>query len=183
MSDDLAQEKMIRDCCQEVLHLDGDAAEIGVHQGQSALLICRLLEDSAVYLFDTFSGMPEEMITAGVDYHRAKAFDDTSVNSVKLRLSAVDNAVIIPGVFPRSATVKPRIKFAHIDVDLYLSTKAALEWCWTLLVDGGVILNDDYGCGTCGGAKKAVDEFCAATGASCEVKLNRAILRRLPNAH
>lgn len=178
MSDDLAQKKLIELCCEEVKHLSGDAVEIGVHRGDSATLICNLLKDSTVYLFDTFIGMPKEMVTPGLDSHRASDFSDTSVSMVRMRLSSAANAVLVPGVFPNSATVQPRIRFAHIDVDLYLSTKAALEWCWPLLVPGGVVLNDDYGCGSCPGAKKAVDEFVEESDAALTVSMNRAILRR-----
>lgn len=178
MSDDRAQHELIERFCLEVNSLEGDAVEIGVHQGASAALICKHLPNATVYLFDTFEGMPAEMVTPGVDEHKAKDFNDTSLKTTRERLKNATNAVLVPGVFPQSATVQPKIKFAHVDVDLYLSTKAALEWCWPLLVDGGVLLNDDYGCGSCRGAKKAVDEFVATHNASCEVIWNRAILRR-----
>jgi len=46
------------------------------------------------------------------------------------------------------------------------------------MVDGGVLLDDDYGCGSCAGAKRAVDEFAKANGVDFEVRNNRAILRR-----
>jgi len=180
---DIFQDRLIRQCCREVAGIEGDAVEIGVHRGETAKLICQLLPDSTVYLFDTFYGMPREMITVGVDYHREKDFGDTSLKDVADYLKPEANATIVPGTFPQSAEVSPRIRFAHIDVDLYLSTIAALKWCWPLLVPGGVILNDDYGCGSCRGAKKAVDEFVEDYGASCEVKLDRAIIRRLDNGN
>lgn len=173
------QESMIRDCCREVEDLEGDVVEIGVHQGDSARVICESLREAAVYLYDTFSGMPEDMITSGVDTHRKTDFADTSVRAVQNRLRGIDNATFVSGVFPQSGKVGPAcIKFAHIDVDLYRSTKEALEWCWPRMVSGGVILNDDYLCSSCPGAKKAVDEFVTDHSASCVVMNHRAILRR-----
>lgn len=183
MSDEPVQKELIAKCCQEVAGIEGDAVEIGVHQGDSASLICETLAPSTVYLFDTFTGMPAEMITEGIDYHTKNDFRDTSLQAVKKRLEKYDNAVIVPGIFPHTAEMSPRLRFVHIDCDLYLSTKAALEWCWPLLVDGGVILDDDYQCWSCGGAKKAVDEFVSShPEASVEVVSRRAIIRRLKDA-
>ena len=176
--DDKTQERLIRDCCQEVKHLEGQAIEVGVHRGASAEFICEMLPEATVYCFDTFQGMPAEMITKGLDYHTERDFRDTSFKLVSDRLKRFGNACIIAGVFPQSAIVEPRIKFAHIDVDLYQSTKQAIEWVWPLLVDGGVLLDDDYGCGSCAGAKKAVDEFAKANGVEFEIRNKRAILRR-----
>jgi O-methyltransferase len=174
------QELMIYECSHEVKHLDGDVVEIGVHQGESAEVICNAFPDSSVFLFDTYTGMPPSMITKGLDTHRVEDFSDTSLARVQKRLSGKENAALIAGVFPESAKVEPKIKFAHIDVDLYESTKAALEWCWPRMVEGGVILDDDYHCSSCPGAKKAVDEFVSSHNATCEVKNHRAILRRHP---
>lgn len=177
ISDDIGQKQLIAKCLHEVSHLAGDIVEIGVHRGDSAQYICELSRGTMVYLFDTFTGFPESMVTHGLDSHHAGNFDDTSADRVR-ELLAGHNVQIIEGIFPESATISPRIKFAHIDVDLYKSTKAALEWCWPLLVPGGVILDDDYGCGSCVGAKKAVDEFVKRTGAVCELEGIRAIIRR-----
>jgi O-methyltransferase len=49
--------------------------------------------------------------------------------------------------------------FAHIDADLYSSVLFATTLVFPKLSKGGVILYDDYGFRTCGGAKAAVDEF------------------------
>lgn len=197
MSEELAQKILIRECCAAVKDLAGDAAEIGVHQGHSAKTICELLPDSTVYLFDTFCGFPAEMVTAGVDYHKAGGeFRDTSVERVTKALASVSNYVLVPGVFPKSANgevirgipgMAPMcnadyhcwcLRFVHIDCDLYKSTLAALHWCWPLLVPGGMVLNDDYGCSSCAGAKKAVDEFCDLHWLKIERKHNRAMLRK-----
>jgi O-methyltransferase len=172
--------ELIKQCCREVGGIAGDAAEIGVYRGESAKLICRLLPNSTVWLFDTFTGFPRSMMTLPLEKHwLGVQFSDTSVEAVKERLNGHGNYMLMPGVFPQSAeSVAPRLRFIHVDCDLYLSTKAALDWCWPLLVPGGVILDDDYGNGSCAGAKRAVDEFCKAERLIPEVKLGRAILRR-----
>ena len=39
--------------------LEGDLAEVGVYQGGSAKLICEVKKEKKLYLFDTFTGLPE----------------------------------------------------------------------------------------------------------------------------
>ena len=53
------------------------------------------------------------------------------------------------------------IRFAHVDMDIYGPTAYALPMLANLLVQGGIMLLDDYGFLTCPGAKKATDEFLA----------------------
>jgi len=49
--------------------------------------------------------------------------------------------------------------FVHIDVDIYLPTLDSLKFFYPRMVQGGIIVCDDYGFSTCPGAKKAFDEF------------------------
>ena len=55
----------------------------------------------------------------------------------------------------------PRGCFVHLDVDLYAPTLASLEYFVPRLVDGGVIICDDYGAPLFPGAHRAWDRFCA----------------------
>lgn len=168
----LADSKLLIQCCQEVKDLPGEAAEIGVWQGGSAMVILKHL-DCKLHLFDTFTGMPKSMITP-IDVHPEKYFNDTSLNRVALAVGP--RCHIHAGIFPGTASeVNVPLKFVHIDCDLYLSTKAALEWCWPLLVPGGVILDDDYD--GVPGAKKAVNEFLESHEVTCEKVRGRAIIR------
>jgi O-methyltransferase len=43
-------------------------------------------------------------------------------------------------------------------VDVYQSAKDVLEWCWSRLSPGGVVLFDDYGFPACPGVRQLVDE-------------------------
>jgi hypothetical protein len=49
----------------------------------------------------------------------------------------------------------------HLDVDLYEPTLACLEYFYSRLAAGGVIICDDYGAPLFPGARRAWDEFCA----------------------
>ena len=133
-----------------------------------------------VYLFDTFCGFPPHM---KCEHDNNKwphdKWKDTSVSKVKQRLQQCVNYTICEGVFPDTAkAIRPTLRFVHIDVDLYESTLAALRWAWPLLVPGGVMVDDDYLCSSCKGAKQAVDEFCKDNHVQVETVKERAILRR-----
>ena len=52
-----------------------------------------------------------------------------------------------------------KFSFVHIDVDLYQPTRDSLEFFFPRLVEGGMIVVDDYGMTQFPGCKKAVDEF------------------------
>ena len=57
----------------------------------------------------------------------------------------------------------------HIDVDVYEPTKLILNLIWDRIVEGGILMLDDYG--TVAGETKAVDEFLD------QRKLNNKILK------
>jgi O-methyltransferase len=50
-----------------------------------------------------------------------------------------------------------------VDADLYTSVRECCEFFWPRMVNGGVVVFDDYGFSNCPGAKKAIDEYFAKT--------------------
>ena len=52
-----------------------------------------------------------------------------------------------------------KFSFVHIDVDLYDPTLKCLEFFFPKVVDGGIIVCDDYNSLEFNGAKKAWDNF------------------------
>jgi hypothetical protein len=145
----------------QVASLEGEVAEVGVWRGGSAKLLARAMPGRMVHLFDTFEGMPE---TSEFDILQPGDFSDTSLESVNEFLQGY-NVHFWPGLFPDSARLLPRLLpdtqfvLVHVDVDIYESTKAACEFFWPLLVEGGIMVFDDYNNSECPGANKAVDEF------------------------
>lgn len=141
--------------------LDGELAELGVYRGGSAKLIASLKGDKPLHLFDTFTGLPE--VRADVDVHKASDFDDTSLEAVKRYLGGFPGVFFHPGFFPDSArelaSTPIRFAFVHLDVDIYESTKAGLEFFYPRMVAGGMILSHDYRNVGCPGVKRAYDEF------------------------
>jgi O-methyltransferase len=143
-------------------YLDGDFAEVGVYRGGSAEIIASAKGNTkSLYLFDTFEGMPE--VNSKVDnYHRKNDFNDTSYSNVCEGLSAYSNVFVYKGIFPEENGNKIKDKkfsLVHIDVDIYKSYSDCLNFFYPLMVDGGIIILDDYYEVTCEGAKTATDEF------------------------
>ena len=67
------------------------------------------------------------------------------------------------------AAAPPEIALLRLDTDWYESTRHELEHLYPRLVDGGVLIVDDYGYWQ--GARQAVDEYFGETGEA--ILLNR----------
>lgn len=131
----------------------GAFIEIGVYKGGSAKALYDLSVTQArpLFLFDTFEGMPYWV--PDLDIHKKGDFGDVDFGEI---CKMFPQAQIFKGVFPDTMPdYLSGIAFAHVDCDQYEATKAACEILHPLMVEGGVILFDDYGLE---GAKKAINE-------------------------
>lgn len=140
----------------------GDVVEFGSYRGGSAAVLGQALANDSkrLHLFDSFQGLPDP--TAHDNYHHKGDFSDTTADLVARGLSALSiPAELHVGYFSETLTQMPRmqIALAHVDVDLYESVKACLEFCVPQMSPGGILVIDDYGEPTCHGARKAADEF------------------------
>jgi hypothetical protein len=142
-------------------------AEVGVYRGGTSYFILMLLEaldQNAVTLhcFDTFEGHSPEDVKGHLDANQhAAAFNDTSFEEVGHYLIKFQNVELHKGRFQE---VAPQVSgkhfsFVHLDVDIYDPTRYALDFFDSRLVEGGIIVVDDYGSITCPGVKRAADEF------------------------
>ncbi len=137
--------------------IPGDIAEVGAYKGASAKLIAHAAPGRSIHLFDTFEGLPPLQ-----DIDRS-AFKDgqypADLADVTKYLSSFPQVTLYKGLFPKTAgpiTAK-KFSFVHLDVDLYQSTKDALEFFFPRMSKGGVIISHDYM--TAEGVRKAVDDF------------------------
>jgi hypothetical protein len=140
--------------------IKGDIAEVGVYHGGSAKLICEAKGSRCLHLFDTFGGLPELCeIDNPAQFCRGKflaLFED-----VKNYLRKYSNISLYKGLFPTTAESvrKKKFSFVHLDVDLYRSTISCLEFFYSRMSKGGVIISHDYIGAE--GVRKAFDEFFA----------------------
>jgi O-methyltransferase len=141
--------------------LQGEFWECGVFRGGSARILAEVLRyrPRHLRLFDTFSGFPNINSEDGT-YPKKGMFTATSVEDVRGFVNA-DFAILHPGTIPDTfaGLEDSRIAFAHIDVDLYEPTKAALEFVLPRMVEGGVVIVDDFADSHWPGAAKAVVEI------------------------
>jgi O-methyltransferase len=143
--------------------LEGEIWECGVFNGGTAALLAKNFPKKTVRLFDSFEGMKEVhskdnhckvgMFKPKVDYKRMiDHFKKTYPN-------AVFHKGWIPDTF--QGLEDSQIAFCHIDLDLYLGYKDALEFVYPRMNPDGIIVLDDYNFERTKGAKIAADEFFA----------------------
>lgn len=150
---------------EEVDKLDGAIVEVGTYRGGLGCLMAKKAEDegidSNVYLCDTFEGIvksgdkdtyfDEGQLSAASPQHVANLADKLDINPS-----------VLEGTFPEETAneiEEDNVRLAHIDVDVYESTKESYEWIWPRLCDGGIILIDDYGWELAVGVTEFVEEI------------------------
>ncbi len=147
-------------------------AEIGVFNGHSARIILGLMEQNSLkpdfHLFDSFEGLSE--FTAN-DKKNSTIKGENLRNDLKVHFKAkkepinalkgIKNIYIHKGWVPSEfyKVENKSFRFVHIDVDLYKPTLESLNFFYPRLVEGGVIVCDDYNSREFPGAKLAWDTF------------------------
>ncbi|MGB3205352.1 MAG: TylF/MycF/NovP-related O-methyltransferase [Crinalium sp.] len=138
-----------------VLHLEGDFVECGVLRGFSSAVICKYLDFENIpknfYLYDTFSGLPEETSTeeerAGHSVYKTNYNSEELFAYVQNIFSIYPNVRIVKGIVPYSFTeaVPEKISYFHIDMNSAQAEILALEHLFDKVVPGGMIILDDFG--------------------------------------
>lgn len=164
--------------------------EAGVALGGTAIFIAkRMPRNSELRLYDVFGMIPPpsehddadaisryEVIASGQskgidgDPYYGYMNDLKSIVAENLRRFGVDPSTgvvtLVEGKFEDTLDLEVPVRFAHVDCDWYDSVVTCIDRIWPKLVNGGVMLFDDYRSYV--GCQKAVDEFIAKTP-NCEV--------------
>jgi O-methyltransferase len=170
---------------RQVIALDGKVIECGCWKGLSSYLMCHYLQQSQdktfqgqdYWIVDSFEGLsaptPQDrinkpLIREGI-LRTGQVFKDkgayaASLEHVQSTLEKFPEISYFKGFIPNVLQELPETtyRFVHIDVDIYEPTLAAAQYFYPRLVKGGILICDDYGSLFWPGAKKAIDEFCAA---------------------
>lgn len=163
--------------------IPGDIVECGVWKGGSMMLALETLislgdTSRNVFLYDTFSGMAEptnrDVRYNAVDAHKVwesrqsggiNEWCYASLDKVKKNIASVEypehkvNFVVGKVEETIPTTAPKQISILRLDTDWYKSTAHELKYLFPLLVKGGMLIIDDYGCWR--GAREAVDEYIA----------------------
>lgn len=168
------------DCMRfaELNGIEGDVAECGVWEGGCiGVMACaseRLGGRREFHLFDSFKGLPAPS-TEDVDVEGPKTAELEPIGAaVATRETAeklfydvlgVDRHRVVfhegwfQNTVPAAARSIRSLSLLRIDGDWYESTKVCLEELYDIVVEGGFVIIDDYGCFI--GCRRAVDEFLA----------------------
>lgn len=124
--------------------------------------------------FDSFCGFPEIVNPRDRRLSKKKLlkgqWNVSSKKSIKEKLKytgisnkfIINNVELVEGYFEdslKSFNKNKKIFFLHLDVDLYSSYKTCLEYLWDSVIDGGIIVFDEYHDTKWADAKDAIDEF------------------------
>ncbi len=148
----------ISELLQSVNKLEGSIAEVGSYKGGVGFYLNNHSNGKTVYLCDTFEGIP---MKDSIDSHPIGDFNNTSFKEVSNFFKDDSNVKVIKGIFPDSVSgiikEEETFCFVHIDADQYESTKNSINFFYNKMVDGGIIVFDDYK--WLKGVDKAVDDF------------------------
>jgi O-methyltransferase len=154
--------------------LPGHFVECGVNTGWHSLAICEYVNFNALdkdfYLFDTFTGLPEDQMSAhertvhkntNARFHPPNCYEIVCKN-----FAPFPRVKLICGKVPETLTsvAIDRVAYLSLDMNLTYPERAALEFFWPRMSTGAVIILDDYGWAGMHEQKDAHDAFAAAKG-------------------
>lgn len=135
--------------------------EAGVYQGGSLEVLTRFNPDVEVIAIDSFEGVPEA--TPEKDFHRLGDFNEVDFHAMAGYFKMIYPRVrIVKAFIPKAFDFfddNARFSFCHIDLDMYQSIKDSLDFCLPRMLEGGMILLDDYNQRSTPGCKLAIDDF------------------------
>jgi O-methyltransferase len=157
---------MIRNFLLTIKELHGDWAECGVFKGSTSLMMAEYAQryellhpGCKVHLFDSFQGLSSPAEADSGTNMIEGDFLGTELE-VRENLKLYDCFVFQSGWIPdRFNDVENRkFSFVHIDVDFYEPVRDSLEFFLPRMVNGGIIVLDDFGCDETPGARRATEE-------------------------
>ncbi len=156
--------------------LEGDFVECGVNTGIYSLAVCEYLDFNSTgksfYLFDTFSGPPQEQITPQEQMlersEKSKKYYSECYELTRRNFAQFPNAKLVRGKVPDtldSVTIS-KVCYLSIDMNLVEPEIAAIEYFWDKLSPGALVVLDDYGWLAYAPQKEAMDRFADTKGVS-----------------
>ena len=161
------------------LSVPGDFVECGTNRGFLASAIMQQNRWNEIermfYLMDTFSGLDTRYVSVAEinngaldrnKLHLENGFYTTNVEGVVENFSEWTNVRIIQGSIPETLPQidAQQVAFVHIDLNCAPPEVAAMDYLWSRLTPGGLVLLDDYAFFGYLPQKTAMDEFARRKG-------------------
>ena len=151
-------------CTRLALRVPGNFIEFGVASGDSTLVIAKTLRRYGrssldprrrFFALDSFEGLPE-------------AFENAPAGSFACEPPRIRGVEIVKGYFDETLTPEfarrvGSIAFAHLDADLYSSTRTALYFLTPLLGTGSILAFDEF-LGAEAAERRAFEDWVQETG-------------------
>lgn len=138
---------------KNALRVEGDFVECGVLEGYCSSVLFKYLDFQNLpryaYLYDTFSGLPEETSTEEERrmWNYTRYDSEELYESVRQKFASYPNVKVIQGIVPDSfeEAVPEKIAFLHIDMNSEKAEMLALDYLFDRVSRGGMIVFDDFG--------------------------------------
>lgn len=170
-----------------VAGVPGDIVELGCYKGETSVelhkLIRQLAPDKQLWLYDSFEGLPpkssQDSSPAGEQFKAGELPAHKKEVLRRLAQAGAGEVRVKKAWFSDlTATDLPdQIAFAFLDGDFYQSITDSLRLAWPKLVEGAIVVVDDYASVALPGAAKAVDEWLRTHPAKMNVEQSLAIIR------
>ena len=141
----------------QALSLDGDFVECGVGHGLLSKTIVEYLDFSKAqknfFLFDTYIGIPLEQGKASEKENMQRLnethYAEPYFEKVASLFSEFPNVKLVQGILPESLEKQEIDVIAYLSIDMNNAQAelGTVEILWDRIIEGGVILLDDYAYG------------------------------------
>ena len=160
---------------QEALSLPGDFVECGTFKGDFAWVVSQCVDfvkaGKTFYLYDSFEGFAknDETVDKGYADFANPIYQEAGIyESVLQRFKGNPNVKITKGYLPDALDpIHPaEISFLHMDLNSPGAEVNTLRKLWPRVVQGGIVVFDDYGWKVFAKQKEEEDRFAAEKGLS-----------------
>lgn len=141
-------------CASHALKIDGDFVECGAGKGMMSAIISNYIKinhyKKKFYLIDTFDGIPKNNLTLlekkNAKYLNEIYFNDNYYNEMVKKFKNFFNVKIIKGKIPEilSKLKIKKVSFLHIDLNNSFAEIKSINFFFSRISKGGLILLDDY---------------------------------------
>jgi predicted O-methyltransferase YrrM len=134
-----SREALLKDAIRKIANIPGRICEFGVYSGYTLRLLADEAPDRQVHGFDSFDGLPGDWRPGFPQGTFKTSVPNFTQQNIQLHIGWFDKTL------PDFANkLSDQIALAHIDCDLYSSTKCVLENIIPRLAKGAILVFDEY---------------------------------------